>query len=103
MGFLTPAARVVAGALAAALRPPPPPDITRWCEENIVFDERSPMPGPFSIERLLVFADFFTRRSSPTQQAATQNGERERLAWPNMASGNIHPLCRAFRSCPHSG
>lgn len=51
MGFLTPAARVVAGALAAAMRPSPPPDITRWCEDNIVFDERSPMPGPFSIER----------------------------------------------------
>lgn len=49
MGFLTPAARVVAEAAAAAMAPPPPPDITRWCEENIVFDERSPMPGPFRI------------------------------------------------------
>ncbi|MGV8987806.1 MAG: phage terminase large subunit family protein [Cypionkella sp.] len=51
MGFLTPAARVVARAAAAVMAPPPPPDITRWCEENIVFDERSPMPGPFSILR----------------------------------------------------
>jgi phage terminase large subunit GpA-like protein len=51
MGFLTPAARVVARAAAAAMLPPPPPDITRWCEDNIVFDERSPMPGPFSILR----------------------------------------------------
>ena len=49
MGFLTAAARVVAEAAAAAMAPPPPPDITRWCEENIVFDERSPMPGPFRI------------------------------------------------------
>ncbi len=51
MGFLTAAARVVAEAAASAMMPPPPPDITRWCEENIVFDERSPMPGPFRIAR----------------------------------------------------
>lgn len=51
MGFLTSAAGLVAGALAAAMAPPPPPDITRWCEENIVFDERSPMPGVFNIDR----------------------------------------------------
>jgi len=51
MGFLAPAERVVAQALAAAMLPPPRPDITRWCEENIVFNNRSPMPGPFSIAR----------------------------------------------------
>ncbi len=51
MGFLAPSARVVAEAIAAAMLPPPRPDITRWCEENIVFDARSPMPGPFSISR----------------------------------------------------
>lgn len=51
MGFLAPAAGVVARAMARAMLPPLPPDITRWCEENIVFDERSPMPGPFRIER----------------------------------------------------
>lgn len=51
MGFLTPAARVVARAMAAALRPAPPPDITRWATENIVFDERSSMAGPFNISR----------------------------------------------------
>ncbi len=51
MGFLTPAARVVARAMAAALRPAPPPDITRWAEQNVVFDERSPMPGPFNMGR----------------------------------------------------
>jgi phage terminase large subunit GpA-like protein len=49
MGFLSPAAAVVARAAAQAMAPPPPPDITRWCEENIVFDERSPIPGPFRI------------------------------------------------------
>ncbi|MGR3599182.1 MAG: phage terminase large subunit family protein [Heliomarina sp.] len=51
MGFLISAERVIALALAEAMAPPPPPDITRWCEENIVFDERSPMPGPFRIDR----------------------------------------------------
>ena len=51
MGFLAPAVRIVAQVIADAMRPPPPPDITRWCEENIVFDERSPMPGPFRIEK----------------------------------------------------
>jgi len=51
MGFLLPAARVVARAAAAAMAPPPLPDITAWCEANIVFDDRSPLPGPFSIRR----------------------------------------------------
>lgn len=51
MGFLSPAAAVIASAMAASMYPPPPPDITRWCEENIVFDERSPMPGAFNIDR----------------------------------------------------
>jgi len=51
MGFLTSAEKIVAQALAAAMEPPLPPDITAWCARNIVFDERSPMPGPFNIER----------------------------------------------------
>lgn len=51
MGFLCPAEAVVFAAAASAMDPPDPPDITRWCEENVVFDERSPMPGPFRISR----------------------------------------------------
>jgi phage terminase large subunit GpA-like protein len=51
MGFLAAAAGVIGMAMSQAMAPPPPPDITRWCEENIVFDARSPMPGPFDIER----------------------------------------------------
>lgn len=50
-GFLSSAAFNIGMSMADVMRPPPPPDITRWCEENIVFDERSPMPGPFSITR----------------------------------------------------
>lgn len=51
MGFLAPSARVVGMAVAEAMTPPPPPDITRWCEENIKFSDRSPMPGRFKIDR----------------------------------------------------
>lgn len=51
MGFLTSAEAVVARALAVAMAPPPPPDITRWCADHIVFDERSPFPGRFNIDR----------------------------------------------------
>ncbi|WP_375261844.1 phage terminase large subunit family protein [Palleronia sp.] len=51
MGYLAAAEAVIARAISEAIAPPPPPDITRWCEENIVFDARSPMPGPFDISR----------------------------------------------------
>ena len=51
MGFLGSAESAVLRGIALAILPPPPPDITRWCEENIEFDERSPFPGPFRIDR----------------------------------------------------
>lgn len=51
MGFLSSAEAAVLRGMSAAMQPPPPPDITRWCEENIEFDERSPFPGPFRIDR----------------------------------------------------
>jgi len=51
VGFLNSAEAVIATAMAVAMMPPPPPDITRWCEENIEFDDRSPMPGRFDINR----------------------------------------------------
>jgi phage terminase large subunit GpA-like protein len=53
MGMLASAEAVVFAAAARAMLPPPPPDITAWCEANIVFDDRSPMPGPFRIERFM--------------------------------------------------
>lgn len=51
MGFLTSAEAVILNGIAAGIAPPPPPDITRWCAENVTFDERSPFPGPFNIAR----------------------------------------------------
>ncbi|SOC13788.1 phage terminase large subunit GpA-like protein [Rhodobacter sp. JA431] len=51
MGFLSSAQAAILRGIAQAMVPPPPPDITRWCEENIEFDERSAFPGPFRIER----------------------------------------------------
>ena len=51
MGFLSSAEAAVLRGAALAMDPPPPPDITRWCAENVVFDERSPFPGPFRIDR----------------------------------------------------
>lgn len=49
MGFLRSAAQVVAAAAARVMMPPDPPDITRWCEENIEFSQRAPIPGKFRI------------------------------------------------------
>ena len=51
MGFIGSAQSAVQRGLSAALVPPPRPDITRWCEDNVVFDERSPFPGEFRIDR----------------------------------------------------
>lgn len=51
MGFLSPASAAVLRGIGQAMAPPPPPDITRWCEDNIEFDDRSPFPGKFRIER----------------------------------------------------
>lgn len=51
MGFVASAQRTVCAAMGRAMIPPPPPDITRWCEENIEFDERSPISGRFDISR----------------------------------------------------
>lgn len=51
MGYLAPAARIVALAMAEAMQPPPPPDITEWCRRNVVFDESNAAPGPFRAEQ----------------------------------------------------
>ncbi len=51
MRLLSPVASIVAEAIATAMVPPPEPNITRWCEENVIFDDRSPVPGEFNIEK----------------------------------------------------
>ena len=57
MGFLAPAAAVAASAMSAAYTPPAAPDIVRWATENMIFDERSPLPGPFDIEKFPFLKD----------------------------------------------
>ncbi len=91
MGFLAPAAQVVARAIAAALLPPPPPDITRWCEENIVFDERSDLPGPFRTERFEFLREIHETLSPEhparwvTVVASAQLGKTESILLPTLA------------------
>lgn len=53
MGYLSPAFAVISAAMAGVMRPSLPPNITRWCEENIKFDDRSPFPGKFNIRRFM--------------------------------------------------
>jgi phage terminase large subunit GpA-like protein len=57
MGFLAPSGAVIAAALARAMQPPPRPDITRWCIENVEFDDRSPFAGPFDPDRFPFLAE----------------------------------------------
>ena len=42
--------RLVAEALAAALRPAPPVDLVKWTEKNIIFGANEPFPGPYSFD-----------------------------------------------------
>ncbi|MDP3960294.1 MAG: phage terminase large subunit family protein [Pseudorhodobacter sp.] len=91
MGFLAPAHAVVARAIAAALLPPPPPDITRWCEQNIVFDERSDLPGPFRTERFEFLREIHETLSPEhparwvTVVASAQLGKTESILLPTLA------------------
>lgn len=95
MGFLTAASRVVAEAAARAMLPPPPPDITRWCEENIVFDERSPMPGPFRISRFPFLRQIHEVLSPEhpcrevTVMGSAQWGKTESVLLPTIAVWHI--------------
>jgi phage terminase large subunit GpA-like protein len=40
--------RLAHEALAAALRPPPPIDYLAWAEDNVVFGDSDPFPGPYN-------------------------------------------------------
>jgi len=92
MGYLSPAAQVVARAIAAALVPLPPPDITAWCEANIVFDERSPMPGPFRIDRFAFLREIHAALSPEnparevTVRGSAQWGKTVSIIQPTLGS-----------------
>lgn len=95
MGFLTAAGRIVAQAAAQAMLPPPPADITKWCEENIVFDARSPMPGPFRIARFPFLREIHEVLSPDhpcrevTVMGSAQWGKTESVLLPTIAVWHI--------------
>ncbi|ODM46140.1 terminase [Ruegeria sp. PBVC088] len=110
MGFLTSARAVIASAMADAMRPPPPPDITRWCRENIVFDERSPFPGPFSIRPVQFLAEIHAVLSPEhpcrevTLRGSAQIAKTESVINPTVAAWHeymplnslvVHPTNKA--------
>ncbi|ETX26862.1 phage terminase large subunit family protein [Roseivivax isoporae] len=96
MGFLTSAEAVVRGAMAQAMAPPPPPDITRWCAENIVFDARSPMPGPFDIARFAFLREIHEVLSPEhpsrevTIRGSAQWGKTVSIIQPTLAEWHEH-------------
>lgn len=91
MGFLTAAGRIVAEAAAQAMLPPPPADITSWCEANIVFDARSPFPGPFRISRFPFLREIHEMLSPEhpcrevTVMGSAQWGKTESVLLPTLA------------------
>jgi len=110
MGFLAPAEQAVAGAIARAMTPPPPPDITRWCEDNIVFDARSPMPGPFRIDQFAFLREIHQVLSPEhpsrevTVRGSAQWGKTVSVIQPTLAAWHearpldslvVHPTTRA--------
>lgn len=96
MGFLLPAEAVIARAIAALMTPPPPCDITRWCEDNIVFDERSPMPGPFRIDRFAFLREVHAVLSPEhpsrevTVRGSAQWGKTVSIIQPTLAAWHEH-------------
>lgn len=92
MTSLSPASGLVARAIAAAMAPPPPPDITRWCEENLIFDETSAMPGPFRIDRFPFFREVHEVLSPEhparevTFRGSAQLGKTESLIGPTIGA-----------------
>ncbi len=90
MGFLAPAAGIVANAIATAMIPPPEPDITRWCEENVIFDDRSPVPGAFNIEKFPFLRQIHEVLSPRGRRSST-------CTHPSPAlPGNKNPMVRVW-------
>lgn len=96
MGYLVSAEAVLAAALAQIMAPPPPFDMTRWCEENIVFDERSPMPGPFRIARFPFIREIHETLSPDhparevTVRGSAQWGKTVSIIQPTVGSWHEH-------------
>ena len=96
MGMLAPAEAVVFRAAARTMLPPPPPDITAWCEANIVFDDRSPMPGPFRIERFPFLREVHEVLSPEhparevTMRGSAQIGKTVSLIQPCLGAWHAH-------------
>ena len=96
MGYLTSAHTVITSAMATAMMPPPPPDITRWCEENIEFDERSPMPGPFDATRFAFLRNIHSALSPEhpcrevTVRGSAQIGKTVSLINPTLGAWHAY-------------
>jgi phage terminase large subunit GpA-like protein len=92
LGYLTSAEAVVASAMAGTLIPPPPPDITRWCEENIEFNDRSPIPGKFNIKRFAFLREIHETLSPEhpcrevTVKGSAQWGKTVSVIQPTLAT-----------------
>lgn len=112
MGFIVSAERVILSALAETMAPPPPPDITRWCEHNIEFDDRSPMPGPFDIKRFSFLREIHEVLSPEhparevTVRGSAQIAKTESIINPTVAAWHefmplnslvVHPTTAAAR------
>lgn len=93
MGYLASAAFVAARSAAAAFAPPPPPDLAAWAARNIVFDERSPLPGAFDIARFPFLAEILECLSPehPCREV-TLRGDAQ---W-GKTSSVIHPALGAW-------
>lgn len=57
--------RLAHEAVAAALRPPPPVDYLAWAEDNVVFGDGEPLPGPYNRKSFPYF-DAILQALSPT-------------------------------------
>lgn len=92
MGYLAPAARIVGYALAEAMEPPPPPDLVRWAEQNVVFDARSPLPGPFRIARFPFYGEILEVLSPEhpcrevTLRGSAQIGKTQSVILPTLGA-----------------
>lgn len=96
MGFLTSAEAAVLAGIAEAMDPPPPPDITRWCRDNIVFDDRSPFPGAFDIDRFPFLREIHAVLSPEhparevTVRGSAQWGKTVSVLNPTLAAWHAH-------------